>query len=480
MKGCDLSSVILITFLVFVIFFLSIGAYAVKRSLNTDEDYLLGGRSFGTIFVALSAGATGNSGFIMLGAVGMGYTMGISGILLGLAWFLGDITYWSIFPGKINRVSTARNTYTVPELLGSSVKNNQNKHNSVRAIAGIITIIFVGAYLAAQFSAAAKTLNVFFDLSHTVGIILSAIAILLYCTKGGIRASIWTDFVQAIIMIAITTSMLGVAYIAAGGYNEIVAGLNSISPELTKITSGFTAWTLIAYILGYAFAGFGFGLSQPHVLVRIMAGRSEEEVRKARWTYVLFIQLTWICMVLFGVIARLLVPEIADPEQALPTYAMLNFSPLFVGLVLAGIFSAIASTADSQLLVCSSSFAVDIAPNFYERMKSRFGIRYQQVVTVLVGILGVIAASFSTLNVLNLVIFAFSALACSVGPAVVIVSLNRPTSALALNSCMLSGCALAIIWRLLGYNEALNESLPGFIFAIIVHEFVRKVFKKQE
>ena len=249
-------------------------------------------------FVGLSAGATGNSGFIMLGAAGMGYTMGLSGLIMPLAWFLGDLTFWSFFPEKFNRIARDRDCSTIPELLSSGIPGSGSL--AIRRFAGLLIVVLIGAYTAAQFSAAAKTLNVFFDLDMNIGIIVSALAILAYCTTGGLRASLWTDVVQAIIMLAIITGMLAVAYVAAGGVSAVHEGLYSIDPTLTKFTGTFTAWTLIAFVLGYASAGFGFGISQPQIMVRLLAGRSPEKVRKAKWIYIFFIQYTWICMALFG------------------------------------------------------------------------------------------------------------------------------------------------------------------------------------
>jgi sodium/proline symporter len=464
------SEIILLSFSVFVVIFLGVGALAAKRSAATDVDYLLGSRSFGTWFVGLSAGATGNSGFIMLGAVGMGYTMGISGVIMGLAWFLGDLLFWSFFPEKFNRIARDRDCSTIPELLGSGVPGKGSV--AIRQLAGLLIVVLIGAYTAAQFSAAAKTLNVFFDLNMNTGIIISALAILAYCTTGGLRASLWTDVVQAIIMLGITTGMLTVAFIAAGGFSAIHEGLNAIDPSLTKFAGTFTPWTLLAFVLGYASAGFGFGISQPQLLVRLLAGRSPEETRKAKWIYILFIQYTWHCMALFGMAARLLIPGIDDPEQALPIFAFQYLDPWLVGVVLAGIFSAIASTADSQVLVSSSSLAIDVAPGFYAKMSARFGVRYQQAVTFVVGMSAALAAIFFSSSVFTLIIFALSMLASSLGPAMFNVILKRPTNSVAISACMVAGLMVAVSWRWLGYNETLNESLPGFLTGLAVHDII--------
>ncbi len=471
------SEIILLSFSIFVVIFLGVGAYAAKRSAPTDVDYLLGSRSFGTWFVGLSAGATGNSGFIMLGAVGMGYTMGLSGVIMGLAWFIGDLTFWSFFPEKFNRIGRDRDCNTIPELLSSGLSGRGAL--AIRQIAGLLIVVLIGAYTAAQFSAAAKTLNVFFDLDMNIGIVVSALAILAYCTTGGLRASLWTDVVQAVIMLAITTGMLTVAFIAVGGFSAVVDGLNAIDPELANFTGTFTPWTLLAFVLGYACAGFGFGISQPQVIVRLLAGRSPEEARKAKWIYVLFIQYTWHCMALFGMAARLLIPGIDDPEQALPLYAFQNFDPWLIGVILAGIFSAIASTADSQVLVSSSSLAIDVAPGFYKKMSARFGVRYQQVVTLVVGASAALAAIFFSSSVFVLIIFAVSMLSSSLGPAMFNVILKRPTSTLAISACMVSGLVVAISWRMLGYGETLNETFPGFLAGLIVHDVIVRLSSRK-
>ena len=185
-------------------------------------------------------------------------------------------------------------------------------------------------------------------------------------------------------------------------------------------------------------------------------------------------------MVLFGVCARfLLEPGIGDPEQALPIYAFRNFNPWLVGMVLAGIFSAIASTADSQVLVSSSSLAIDVAPGFYKKMSARFGVRYQQVVTVIVGLLAAFVAIFFESSVFALIIFALSMLISSLGPAMFNVILKRPTNALALGACMTVGLAVAVGWRVLGYHEILHESLPGFLAGLIVHDVIVRLSKRR-
>ncbi|MEM8722695.1 MAG: sodium/proline symporter [Cyanobacteria bacterium P01_G01_bin.39] len=453
--------------------FLGIGAFAAKFSTNSESDYLLGNRSFGKLFIGLSAGATSNSGWIMTGGVGFGYSMGTYSLLVALGYVLGDLTFWSLFPDKINKTSLQQDSQTVPELIGLSVKSSQGK-KIIAAIVAILTVIFVGASTAAQFSAAAKTLNAFFGLQYEWGVIIAAATILVYCVTGGIRASIWTDVVQAFVVMFVTYSMLFVGIMAGGGVAQIIDSLYDIDPQLIDVTLNRTWWSLVACVSGFIASGLGFNLGQPQFLVRLMAGRNPQEVKQARWIYLGFAYSTYVAMLLFGIICRVLLPNISDPEQALPLYAIQNFNPILVGIVLAGVFSVIASTADSQILVCSSAVARDIIPSFYHKMSRRYGVRYQQFMTLLVGIVAAIASIFSSASVFELILFSIGALAGSIAPAMLITILNRRTHFTALSSMMLVGLGTAIAWRVIGLDSIINEALPAIIISLVFHEILMK------
>jgi len=231
------SIVIIFTFTVFVVIFLWIGALAAKSSNNTETDYLLGNRSFGKIFIGLSAGATGNSSWIMIGAVGVAYSTGISSLLIVLPTFLGELVFWTFFPDKVNQLSVEQNSQTVPEFLGATAKNPQGKR-LITLIVALITVIFIGAYTSGQFAAAAKTLDVFFGVDPKIGALIAAGSILVYCVTGGLRASIWTDVVQAFVVMFVAFGMLAVALITGGGVSEIISNLNDIDPNLLSLTAG--------------------------------------------------------------------------------------------------------------------------------------------------------------------------------------------------------------------------------------------------
>ena len=195
-------------------------------------------------------------------------------------------------------------------------------------------------------------------------------------------------------------------------------------------------------------------------------------MKQARWIYVGFVYATMGAMALFGICCRLLLPEIGDPEQSLPVYAMARFDPWLVGIILAGMFSTIASTADSQILACSSALSRDLSPRLDAAMTRRFGIRYQQAATVLVGTLAAAVAISNRSTVFDVVVFSLSVLSASVGAGMLVTVLRRPTSARAMTLAMLVGVGVALLWRYLGYHETLSEVVPGLLAALVAHEML--------
>jgi sodium/proline symporter len=463
----------LIVFTVFVSIFLWIGALAAQVSDKMENDYLLGNRTFGRVFVGLSAGASGNSAWIMLGTVSFAYTTGIASFLILIPMFLGELAFWTLFSDKVNQLSIEQGSQTIPEFLGTTITEPQGKR-LITLIVGLIAFCGIGAYICGQFSAAAKTLNAFFDVDYHLGIPVSASLILIYCVSGGLRASIWTDVVQTFVVMFVSFGMLILAVIDGGGVPAIISQLNAIDPDLLNLTAGYDLWSFFFGMLGLFLFGFGFDISQPHVLVRLMACRSPEETKRARWVYLGYVYSTWAAMLFFGVICRVLIPDIDDPEQILPFYAMQHLHPVLIGIVLAGIYSVIASTADSQLLVCSSALARDISPSLHRRMSRYFGTKFEQVVTLLVGITAIVITLNLSASIFSSIVFAAGTIVISIGPAMLVVLLQRRSSTLALSLTMLVGVMITILWAVLGFDDILFSIFPGFglVLGFLLHELL--------
>ena len=152
----------------------------------------------------------------------------------------------------------------------------------------------------------------------------------------------------------------------------------------------FQSWstaTFLGFFLGWSSASVGFGLGQPQIISRYFAGKNETEVKKAKWTYIMFLQFTWVGMTLFGYLLGLSGFTALDPEASLAEYSFQNFHPIISGIILAGIFSAIASTIDSMVLSISTSLSIDI----FQKKINKLG----QCITTLIVMIVIVGLSIS-------------------------------------------------------------------------------------
>jgi sodium/proline symporter len=336
--------------------------------------------------------------------------------------------------------------------------------------------VFVSLYASAQLLAAGKTVNALFPVPLAWATAASAALVVVYCARGGLRSSIWTNALQAIVMLLTTTGMLIAIVVDGGGVTASARALVAAHPELLDPLLVKHSWALLTvYLAGFTAAAFGFDLSTPQLLVRVMAGRDSCEAAAAKWYYLAFTQITWLTMALFGMIAHVLLPHIVDPEQALPVYANARLPGWATGLVVAGMFSAIASTLEGQVLAISSCIAVDIAPARHQRLLSRFGTRVDMAVTAVVGLLLAVLTLSLSATVFDLIVFAANALSSAFAPVMLVVLLRRPASAASLKAAMCAGIATAVLWHLAGWHRIVIEALPGMLAGLLAQALVMRV-----
>ncbi|MEE2744182.1 MAG: sodium/proline symporter, partial [Bdellovibrionota bacterium] len=186
------------SFIFFLLLFVFIGLLSSFYSKKTQEDYLTTGQSTSPWLVALSAVATNNSGYMFIGVIGFTYTTGLSSFWVTFGFFFGDYLASLFIHKKLRVVSGEKKAHSFGELLSSWQGKD---HKKLRVLVGLMTLIFLSIYAAAQFKAGSKALHVLFGWDYSLGAIIGGIMVLLYCMAGGMRASIWTDAAQSFVMI---------------------------------------------------------------------------------------------------------------------------------------------------------------------------------------------------------------------------------------------------------------------------------------
>lgn len=455
---------ILISFIVFLLLFVAIGALSALQSQKTSKDYLLAGQSVKPWLTALSAVATNNSGYMFIGQIGFTYMYGLHSAWLMIGWIFGDFIS-SLVVHKRLRMKTEENKVKSFASAISSWSGADFKY--LRIIGGIVTILFLGTYAAAQFNAGGKALHVLFGWDYTTGAVIGSIIVLVYCLAGGIRASIWTDAAQSFVMFGAMTLMMFTAVQEVGGFSAFIEALQGVAPDYMNVLppengmGPFFGPSL--FILGWFMAGVGV-IGQPHIMVRFMAMENPEDLTRTRiyyygW-YTTFAALT----IGSALAARLLIPEVADfdAELALPSLAHILLPEVLVGLVLAGLFAATMSTADSQVLSCTAAITNDVAPKTFNSYRSN------KIATVLVTAVALGIVFMGNDSVFSLVLIAWSALAAAFGPLLIVYALGQaPSEKLAL-SMLFGGMAGMLAWRLSGLNSVMYEVAPGVVAGLAI------------
>lgn len=187
--------------------------------------------------------------------------------------------------------------------------------------------------------------------------------------------------------------------------------------------------------------------------------------------------MTWVALTLVGATLTgmagilLIDPPLAEDARETVFIVLVNllFHPVVAGILLAAILAAIMSTADSQLLVCSSAFTEDVYRTVFRRSAS-------QTELVTVGRAAVIGVSLIAFGialdpdtmVLDLVSYAWAGFGAAFGPAVILSLYWSRMNGLGALAGILVGGLTVVVWKQLdGGLFDLYEIVPGIIASSI-------------
>ena len=411
---------------------------------------------------------------MFIGQIGFTYVYGLQSVWLMFGLIFGDFISSLFVHKNLRKKSQELKVVSFANLVS---KWHGKNYKYVQLFGGVIILIFLSTYAAAQLNAGSKSMHILFDIDYKLGAIIGGIIVLLYCFSGGIRASIWTDVAQSIVMIIAMSLMVIFGIKELGGLSSFVNQLHKISPDYMKWfpSTKFSEFLLAPYmfIIGWFFSGVGV-IGQPHVMVRFMTIDNTKNIPKTRIYYYTWYTLFYSLSILAAFVARLLIPETdnIDPELALPTLALNLLPEFFVGVVLAGIFAATMSTADSQIISCTASITNDLSFN------KKNNYLTNKIVTLFVTVFVVTIAINDNKSVFNLVLMSWSTLACCFSPLLIINSLKQKTSEPLSLMMMVVPLITLMIWRYYDLNKFIYEVAPGIISGIltfVVFKILRKL-----
>ena len=477
---------IMTTIILYLCLVIFTGVMIGKRSKKSAEGFYLGGRGMGPLVTAMSAEASDMSSYLLMGIPGLAYLSGVadaSWTAIGLA--IGTYLNFLLVARRLRRYSVELDAITIPSFIS---KRYGEKKPIIMGIASLIILVFFVPYVASGLAAIGKLFNSLFGWNYMLSVIVGAIVIISYTSVGGFSAVATMDLIQSVIMTVALCVIVVFGIVQAGGMDAVLAHASSLPGFLSfgqtyNAASGqaepyglIRIVSMLAWGLGY------FGM--PHILVRFMSIEKPSMIKKSSTVAIIWVIISLFSAVLIAYFGRMIMGAelLADGSQKLVFIAMSRkfFPAAICGLLLAAIIAASISTADSQLLVASSSFTADLYKPFFR--KNATEKETLMVGRILVLILSAIAFLIANSKgsgaqaIMDMVENAWGAFGASFGPTILLSLFWRRFNYKGAVAGVVSGFVVDLGWLLTGLTASTGifEIVPGFIASFIIAVIVAK------
>lgn len=459
---------------------LGVGIYFFKKNKNI-EDYYIGGRSLGSWHIGLSVVATDVGGGFSIGLGGLGFTMGLAGSWMLFTGLIGAWLSAVVLIPIVSKLSTKHKFFTFPQIF------EHFYNGKVALIAGGISAIGYIGFTSSQLLAGAKLASAtFVEIDFLTALIIMGLIAIVYTGIGGMKAVIYTDTIQWIILMSgLVFIGIPISYYAIGGIDTI---RTTLGPEFLSL--GNVHWQQLVNwgitIIPIWFVGMT-------LYQRIYASKSEKQARKAWFIAGLF---EWPLMAFMGVTLGLfsrvafengMFADIGyslsagmDPEMGLPVLLNTVLPVGLMGLMLSAYFSAVLSTADSCLMAASGNVQTDILSKLFNFKKDRKSqLMASQIITISIGVLALLLASYMT-NVLELMLYSYAFMVSGLFvPILVALYGKKPNSLAAILSMIIGGTTtVALIISNINLPLDLDANIFGITTSAVVYFLVIFIHKK--
>lgn len=460
-----MNTIILVEFILYCIVIVWIGYYFSKKT-KTQADYLLGGKKLPGWALAFSERATGESAWLLLGYTGFVFMTGLSGIWVAVGIACGIIFAWLLLAKKFMTETDKYNVITLPDYL--AVRFGE-KAKIIRWLTSVLIAGFLMFYISAQMAGAGKMLFTTFEIPSAIGILIATAIIILTAFAGGFISVVWTDMVQSVMMLITLVGLPIVAFV------YIYTNDLSISQSLATSGDSFNSWFggLTGFSLGVLFFNnfswfFGFLGGQPQLSVRFMALKNNKEANQGSIVAIIWTFLAYGGAFLIGLAAIAMYDQgsFADVETLLPTMVLQLMPPWLAGILLAGVLAAIITTANSQLLVVTSSVTEDIIHKALGlKISDRQLVWLSRLSVAFFGLVGMIIALVSESLVYLIVSWAWAGVGCTLSPAILMTFFWKRYSSAGIIATILSGLISTIIWISTPLEEMVTSRFTTFFIA---------------
>ncbi|SNR57069.1 sodium/proline symporter [Haloechinothrix alba] len=484
-----------VTFIVYLAIMLAIGVW-VYRHTATLSDFVLGGRKLNSPTAALSANASDMSSWLLMGLPGAAYLSGLAAGWIGVGLAVGLYLSWLIVAARLRtytEITTDVGTGRPADALTISAffeHRFEDRTAVLRTASAAVIIVFYCVYVSSMLVATGVLFDQLFGIAAPTAMTIGVLAIVSYTFLGGFLAVSYTDVLQGILMWFALLVVPVTAMVSLGGAGSTIEQISDQAAGLlgaaTEVSFSDGSWSSVGTLGAVAIIsslawGFGY-FGQPHILARFMGIRSAAAVPLARR-----ISVTWSATAMAFAVAVGLVgiayyadsPLGGDGEQETVFIALVQdlLPSWLAGILLAAILAAIMSTADSQLLVASSSLTEDIYRARIDKDAPPMRLVWIGRVTVIGVAVVAYLLALQGGTVLELVANAWAGFGASFGPVILLALYWRRFNWAGALAGLLGGALTVLIWPRIDtegglFDIGLYEMVPAVIVSFLLAAIV--------
>ena len=480
---------------VFVAYFVILFGVALffffNGSNKNQKDFFLGGRTMGPWVTAMSAQASDMSAWLLMGLPGSILAFGFGQIWIGIGLALGTAANWIFCAERLRRFSKAANdSITVPQYLTNRFATSKK---TLQIVCACIFLFAFTIYVSSAFVAGTSVFTTLFPgISERAATTIFALIIIGYTFLGGFRAVCWTDFFQGLLMLiallAIPIIVVATQDLDTSLLSNVYEYTDGASGDIVSCEFGtglFSAsWQDIASGLGWGLGYFGM----PHIIVRFMSIEKPSMVKKSSVIAIVWVVFSIGAACLMAYQARMLVADELLPIGAQKTVFIVMarkfFPPIISGFLLAAIMAASVSTADSQLLVASSSFTSDMyQPVFRKEAGDKEVLWVGRIAVIVIAVIAYFIASSKGAGaqaIMNLVENAWGVFGAAFGPTILLSLFWKRFNYAGACAGVIVGALVDILWLVCLSSTGLYEIIPGFICGGLAAIIVTKCTKEPD
>ena len=487
----------LFAFILYFVAMLAIGLYFFFATKSGGEkEYFLGGRQMGPWVTAMSAQASDMSAWLLMGLPGSIMAFGFGQAWIGIGLAIGTSLNWILVAKRLRRFSEAADdAITMPQYLSNRFKT---ANPALKIICAVVFLISFTIYVASGFSAGATVFHQLIpQLSLKTEMVIFAAILIAYTFLGGFKAVCWTDFFQGMLMLfallAVPIVVIFLKDTDPSLMNKVVT--NAETGEAYKFVPSFFTASPKEIVSGLAWGLGYFGM--PHILVRFMSIEKPEMVKKSSVVAIVWVLLALAAAIGIAYFGRIININFKGTSELFSTYILENglqetvfiqlartlFPAFIAGLLLAAIIAASMSTADSQLLVASSSFTSDIyKPIFRKNASEKEILRVGRIVVLAVSAIAFFIASSKGSGakaIMSLVSNAWALFGSAFGPVVLLSLFWRRFTYKGAVAGIVGGAVVDLLWYIyLSASTGIYEIIPGFAAGLVLAVVVSLIDEK--